>query len=150
MALDLNVDWDDADPAEVLARVRRAGDEEIATALAGDHRDQTLRAVFGLMGRYLDPERARDVDATIHFKVWDRPGGGYDHYELAIRDGRCVVSETPGDDATVTIKGRAADLINVAVGDANPIKLGFQGRLRVVGDLNFARKIASLFRLPAD
>ena len=149
MALDLNLDWSTADPADVLDRVRGADDDDIAAALSGDRRDEILRSVFALMGAYLDPERARGIEATIHFKVWDRPDGGYDHYELAIADGACVLSESPGEDATVTIKGRAADLIRVAVGDANAVKLAFRGRLRVVGDLNFARKVPDLFRLPS-
>jgi alkyl sulfatase BDS1-like metallo-beta-lactamase superfamily hydrolase len=148
MALDLNVDWAGTDPAEVLAQVRNASDDEIAAALAGDERDQVLRNVFGLMARYIDSDRARGVEAAIHFKVWDRPGGGYDHYELRISDGAGIVSEAPGDDATITIKGRAADLIRVAVGDANAVKLAFRGRIRVLGDLNFARRVPDLFRLP--
>jgi hypothetical protein len=148
MALDLNLDWATVDPTQVLARVRHASDEEIAAALAGDDRDQILRNVFGLMAGYVDPERARGTDARIHFKVWDRPGGGYDHYELRVLDGTAGVSVTPGDDATITIKGRAADLIRVAVGDANPVRLALRGRIRVLGDLNFARKLTNLFRLP--
>lgn len=148
MALDLDLDRADSDPAAVLAQVRRADDDEIAEALAGDRRDAILRTVFGLMGEYLDPERAAEMEKTIHFKVWDRPDGGYDHYELAIADGACALSETPGSDPTVTIKGRAADLIRIAVGDANAVKLAFRGRLRVDGDLNFARKVQDLFRLP--
>jgi SCP-2 sterol transfer family len=149
MALDLNVDWATVDPAEVLAQVRAASDEEIAAALAVEDRDQILRSVFGLMAGYVDPERARGTDARIHFKVWDKPGGGYDHYELRILDGTAGVSATPGDDATITIKGRAADLIRVAVGDANPLRLALRGRIRVLGDLNFARKLTDLFRVPS-
>ena len=145
MGLDLNVDWASADPAAVLAEVRAASDEEIAEALSGPERDAVLRNVFSLMARELDPERARGVDATIHFKVWDRPGGGYDHYELAIAEGAAKVSDSPGGNPTLTIKGRAADLIRVAVGDANAVKLAFRGRLRVLGDLNFARKVPDLF-----
>jgi putative sterol carrier protein len=147
MALDLNVDWATVDPADVLAEVRRASDEEIAAALAGPERDHVLRHVFELMARELRPERAQGVNAAIHFKVWDRPGGGYDHYELAIADGAAKVSDTPGDDPTLTIKGRAADLIRVAVGDANAVKLAFRGRIRVLGDLTFARKVPDLFRV---
>jgi putative sterol carrier protein len=147
MALDLNVDWATVDPAQVLAEVRHASDEEIAAALAGPERDQILRHVFELMARELDPERARGVDAKVHFKVWDRPGGGYDHYELAVVDGVAAVSDAPGDHPTLTIKGRAADLIRVAVGDANAVKLALRGRIRVLGDLNFARKVPDLFRV---
>ena len=147
MALDLNVDWATADPAAVLADVRSASDDEIAAALAGDDREAILRNVFGLMTRELNPERAQDMDATIHFKVWDRPGGGYDHFELVIAHGAATLSETPGHDATLTIKGRAADLIRVAVGDANAVRLALRGRIRVLGDLNFARKVPELFRV---
>jgi putative sterol carrier protein len=146
MALDLNVDWSAADPRALLDEVRAASDEEIEAALAGPEREQILRNVFVVMARELDPERARGVDATIHFKVWDRPGGGYDHYELRIADGEASVSDTPAAEPTLTIKGRPADLIRVAMGDANAVKLAFRGRLRVLGDLNFARKVPEFFR----
>jgi hypothetical protein len=148
MALELNVDWATADPAEVLRTVRAASDDEIAAALSGPERDEILRNVFGLMARYVDPERARGIEATIHFKVWDRPGGGYDHYELAVADGNARVSDAPSDGATITVKGRAADLIRVAVGDANAVRLALRGRIRVLGDLNFARKLPDLFGIP--
>ena len=64
MALDLNVDWATVDPAEVLARVRKASDEEIAAALSGDDRDEILRSVFGLMAGYVDPERTRGTGTS--------------------------------------------------------------------------------------
>ena len=148
MALDLNVDWAETDPADVLRQVRAADDEEIAEALSGPDRDQILRNVFGLMARYVDPERARGTDAVLHFKVWDKPDGGYDHYELVFADGVCTLSEEPEHEATLTVKGRAADLLRLAVGEASPVKLAFQGRIRAVGDLGFGRKMPQLFAVP--
>ena len=148
MGIDLNVDWSKADPADVLRQVRAADDDEIADALSGTDRDEILRNVFGLMARYVDPERARGSNGVLHFKVWDKPGGGYDHYELVFEDGVCTLSEKPEHEATLTIKGRAADLLRVAVGEASPVKLAFKGRIRAVGDLGFGRKMPQLFAVP--
>ena len=150
MGLELNVDWATADPGEVLWQVRAADDAEIEAALAGDDRHAILRGVFGLMAGYVDPERAGGINGVLHFKVWDKPGGGYDHYEIVIADGAATLSETPQTEPTLTIKGRAADLLRVAVGEASPVKLAFKGRIRAIGDLGFGRKLPQLFAVPGN
>lgn len=148
MALDLDIDWEDADAAEILAEVRAADDEEIEAALATHRRERILRSVFGLAADHVDPDKARGLDDALHFKIWDRPDGGYDHLEIVIAAGAGSLSAEPTRDPRLTIKGRAADLIRVATGDRSAMKLALSGRLRAVGDLGFARTLVGLFQIP--
>ena len=42
-----------------------------------------------------------------------------------------------------------SDVLRAEVGDANPVRLALRGRIRVLGDLNFGRKLTDIFRLPS-
>ena len=87
------------------------------------------------------------VDAVIHVKLWDRPGGGYDHRELVIEDGACTASDAPEHEPRLTLKVRPTDLRRIVTGDAGPRRLALQGRLRVLGDFKFGMKLTDLFDL---
>lgn len=148
MTLRLDNDIANMDPAKLLAEVRDAGDDEIDELMAGEHREGLLGKVLELMQDHFDPSVAPGVEAIIHFKVWDKPGGGYDHLEIVIENDECRISPEPGEHARVTIKARPADIVRIALGDASGFKLAIRGRLRVLGDIGFARKLPDLFPLP--
>ena len=46
--------------------------------MAGEYRKTILDDLFGRMADHVEPERVAEVDAVLHFKIYDRPGGGYD------------------------------------------------------------------------
>ncbi len=148
--LNLDLDWGapDLDPGAILARVRALDNNSIEAALATPDRDRILRGIFGAVASIVDPVKANGIDAAIHFKIWDRPGGGYDHLEIVVVDGSGTLSPIPSRQPKLTIKGRASDLMRVALGEANPIRLGLARRIGVAGDLGFARKLDGLFDLP--
>ena len=58
-------------------------------------RELIIDALIAHMAANFRPEAAGDLDAVIQVKLWDKPGGGYDHRELVIRDGCCEVSDEP-------------------------------------------------------
>ena len=58
------------------------------------------------MGEHLKPEAAQGVDAVVHWKILDRPDGGYDHYELVIKDGEATVTDEPAARAARDLHGR--------------------------------------------
>ena len=87
------------------------------------------------------------VDAVIHVKLWDRPGGGYDHRELVIADGACTASDQPEHEPRLTLKISPVDLRRIVTGDAGPKRLALQRKLTVLGDLKFGMKLTGLFDL---
>jgi len=112
-----------------------------------ESRERIIDALVAHMAGRLRPEAAGDLHAVLQVKLWDRPGGGYDHRELVIDNGSCTVSETPGDDPDLTLKVRPGDLRRIVSGEAGPKRLAFGGRLRVLGDIRLAMRLTDLFDL---
>jgi hypothetical protein len=126
-----------------------AMDRDAFEALMADpaERERVIDALVDHFAGAFRPEAAGDLDAVIHIKLWDRPGGGYDHRELIIRDGACTPSSTPSEDPRLTLKVRPVDLRDIVTGAAGPKRLAFKGRLRVLGDLGLGMRLTSLFDL---
>jgi putative sterol carrier protein len=133
---------------DFAALVANASDEQLAEGMNGAGREAALQEIFGRMAEHLDPQRAKGQDAVIHFKILDRPDGGYDHFELVIRDGKATVSQTPGEQPRVTIKVGPVDFLKLITNQASGPGLFMTGKLKLEGDLMFAAQIVSLFRIP--
>lgn len=133
-------------PARVYAQITELDEDAFALLMAEQEtRDRVIDVLVQHMAALYkgDPQ----VDAVIHVKLWDRPGGGYDHRELVIADGVCTASETPTHDPRLTLKIRPTDLRRIVTGDAGPKRLAFQRRLTVLGDVRFGMKLSDLFDL---
>jgi putative sterol carrier protein len=126
-----------------------AMDREEFEAMMADPaaRDRVIDALVEHFAGAFRPDAAGDLDAVIHIKLWDRPGGGYDHREIVIRDGACTPSAAPSEEPRLTLKVRPTDLRDIVTGAAGPKRLAFKGRLRVLGDLGLAMRLTSLFAL---
>lgn len=130
--------------AEVLALDDKAFDALMAEQAS---RDEVIDAMVAEFASRLRPDKAAGLDAVLHVKLWDRPGGGYDHRELVIRDGACTVSPEPSEDPTLTLKIRPGDLRKIVTGKANTKMLAIRGKLRAIGDLGLALRLTDLFDL---
>ena len=135
----------DATPAEIYERVAvMDGDEFDELMSEPEARTRIIDAMVEHMASLFRPEKAEGVDAVIHIKLWDRPGGGYDHAELRIADGECVVRE-PGGEPDLTLKVRPGDLRKMITGESGPRRLAIKGRLRAVGDVGLGLKLPDMF-----
>jgi putative sterol carrier protein len=138
-----------ADEAQLAKFVADASKDDLAQLMAGEYRKTILDDLFGRMADHLDPDRVRDVDAVIHFKIYDRPEGGYDHYEVVFASGAVSVTDAPERKARTTIKAKPADFLKLASGNANGPALYMLGKLKIDGDVLFASRIAGFFRIPS-
>lgn len=138
----------DASPDAVFAAIRGLDDDEFAALMAAtESRKRVIDALVQHLADRFRPDRADGLDKVIHVKLWDRPGGGYDHRELLIRDGACTASAEPVADPDLTLKVRPEDLRRIVTGAAGPKRLAFQGRLRVIGDIRLGLGLTDLFDL---
>lgn len=138
----------DAAPDAVFAAIKELDDDEFAALMAvTESRERVIDALVEHLAERLRPERAEGLDKVIHVKLWDRPGGGYDHRELLIRDGACTASATPAEQPDLTLKVRPEDLRRIVTGQAGPKRLAFQGRLRAIGDIRLGLGLSDLFDL---
>jgi hypothetical protein len=139
-----------ADPAAVFRAVTGMREDEFARLMEDPaSRERVIEAIIAHLAGMFRAERAGDVDAVIHLKLWDRPGGGYDHFELVIADRTCVVSAEPSYEPQLTLKVRPSDLHLLVTGQAGALGLALKGRVRVVGDLDLGAKLPDLFEFDA-
>ena len=138
----------DAAPAVVYRHLLALDDKEFNRLMAEqDSRDKLIDALVAHFATLVRPDKTKGVDAVIHVKLWDRPGGGYDHRELVIHDGSCVASPTPSHEPRLTLKVRPEDLRAIVSGKAGPKRLALRGKLRVLGDIPFGLKLTEFFDL---
>jgi putative sterol carrier protein len=117
--------------------------------MSGPHRQAVLDALISYFSSFFRPEHAEGVDAVLHVKLWDKPEGGYDHYEIVIRDGTCTISDDPdADEPDLTIKVRPTDLLGIVLDRTGPRRLALRGRLRVLGDLGLGMRLGEMFVFP--
>jgi putative sterol carrier protein len=134
--------------SDVYAQVAAMDREDFEALMAEPaERERVIDALVEHFAGAFDPDAAGDLHAVIHIKLWDRPGGGYDHRELVIHDGTCTPSSEPAEKPRLTLKVRPADLRDIVTGTAGPKRLAFKGRLRVIGDMGLAMRLTSLFDL---
>ena len=137
------------DPAEFARLIAQTPDARLEEGMRTVFRTLVLDEIFSRMERHFDPARAPRVQAVIDWKVLDRPEGGYDHYRVTIADGACTVVRDPGKGrARVTIRVKPVDFLKLVTGNANGPALMLRGRLRIEGDLLFARRLQNLFEIP--
>jgi hypothetical protein len=131
-------------PAEVYRQVERLDEDEFAELMEDpDTREPIIDSlVEHFAGTYVGDE---DVEAVIHVKLWDRPGGGYDERELVLSGGTCTASATPEHEPRLTLKIRPTDLRKIVTGEAGPRRLALTRRLSVLGDIRFGMKLQDLF-----
>jgi putative sterol carrier protein len=138
----------EAPAAEIYSALNRMDDDTFDALMShAEDRARVIDVLVEHMAGQFRPEQAKDVDAVIHVKLWDKPGGGYDHRELVIHDGTCQVSAKPGEDADLTLKVRPSDLRGIITGRTGPRRLPLRGRLRVLGDLALGMKLSEYFDL---
>ena len=136
--------------ADQLAKlVAGASDEQIAEGMSNpEGRKTTLDEIFRRMGEHVEPSKAKGHDAVVHFKILDAPGGGYDHYEVVIENGKATITDEPAREPRVTFSISPVDFIRLVSGNAAGPMLFMTGKLKIEGDLMFASTMTSLFRIP--
>ena len=140
------IDLESADPAAIYAAIAEMDDDEFDQLMVDpEKRPRVIGAMVDHMVTLFRPDHAEGIDAVIHVKLWDKPGGGYDHFELLIADRNCRISEPPEREPDLTLKVRPGDLRKLVTGESGPRRLALKGRLRVLGDLGLGMKLPELF-----
>jgi hypothetical protein len=125
--------------------VAGASDEELATLMSGPRREQLLGEAFARLEQRLAPLSGEEL--VTHWAIRERPGGGDDTWELALRDGS--VSAAPGASgaAQVGFSVRPTQFLELVTGHASGAQMLSRGQLRLTGDVVAARRIADLLPL---
>jgi putative sterol carrier protein len=140
----------EADASQLAAMVGQVPDEQLAEALADQQgRKLILDEIFKRMGEHVEPSQVEGVDAVVHFKITDAPGGGADTYEVVIREGRVQVSDEPTvESPRVTITMAPVPFLKLVTGRQSGPVMFMTGKLKLEGDVMFASRLTSFFRIP--
>ena len=144
-----------ADADQLAALAGQMSDEDLAAAMSdADTRKRILGEIFGRMADHADPAQIKDVDAVVHFKITDAPGGGADGavgvYEAVIKDGGITVNEEPTSDSPkMTMTAGPVPFLKLVTGQEAGPTLFMAGKLKIEGDLMLATQMTSFFRIPS-
>jgi putative sterol carrier protein len=109
-----------------------------------------LNEIFKRMAEHVEPGQIEGVDAIVHFRITDSPAGGHDVYEVVIKDGAVTVNEEPmADSPKVTISTAPVPFLKLVTGQQSGPVLFMTGKLKLDGDVMFASRMTSFFRIPS-
>ena len=136
------------DEAQLVQIVAGATDQQLEELMASEARKDILDDVFRRMADHVDGDRARDVTTVLHWKIYDRPEGGYDHYEVVLEGGTCTVSESPSREPAVTLKLKPVHFLKLVSGHASGPTMFMTGKLKLEGNVMLASRLTSMFHIP--
>ncbi|MGH8794646.1 MAG: SCP2 sterol-binding domain-containing protein [Stackebrandtia sp.] len=141
------VDLTSITPTDFARLVRNAPEDQLGEVMSDpDIRGKVLDEVFSRMGgQYAGNKK---ISAVVHWKILDRPGGGYDCYETVLESGGCVVNSEPRNEPRVTVKLTGEQFLKLASGNGSPTTMFFTGKLKLSGDIGFAAGLSNLFNIP--
>src|SRR4051812_48708913 len=148
MTAEPTIEPEGVDAAAFASQVKQVSDDDLRSLMASDMRGQVLDEIFRRMVEHFRPDRAQGVEAVIHWKILDRPDGGYDHYEFVIHDGRATLAHPPERDSTLEFKIGPVHFLRLVTGNAAGPLLFMTGKLKIKGDLALAARAPGFFEIP--
>jgi putative sterol carrier protein len=146
----------EADASELAALASQASDEQLAEAMSDpENRRRVLDEIFGRMADHADPNQIKDVEAVVHFKIKrdggeDGGDGGVDVYEAVIKDGQITINEEPTTDSPkMALTAAPVPFLKLVTGQESGPAMFMTGKLKIEGDLMFASRMTSFFRIPS-
>jgi putative sterol carrier protein len=141
-------DFSQLSAEEFAGLIATASDEQLAEGMSGPGREFALKEIFNRMAEHVNADKIKGQNAVIHFKILDRPDGGYDHFEVVLRDGDVSVTDEPKEEPRVTIKVPPVEFLKLISNQASGPGLFMTGKLKLEGDIMYAAQITSFFRIP--
>ncbi|MGH3758694.1 SCP2 sterol-binding domain-containing protein [Actinophytocola sp.] len=130
--------------------VSRASTAQLEHLMAHGHlRHVVFGEIFRRMSAHVDPVRAADLHAVVHWRFTGGSGdGGYDRFQTMIESGEATSGRHPTADARVTLTLSPVDFLRAVTGTVNVALLFMRGKVKVRGDLAFAAGLINYFDLP--
>src|SRR4051794_17182321 len=148
MTAEPTIEPEGVDAAAFASQVSQVSDDDLRALMASEMRRQVLDEIFRRMVEHFRPDRAGGVEAVIHWKILDRPDGGYDHYEFVIEDGRALLNERPERSPTLVFRIGPVPFLRLVTGNAAGPLLFMRGKLKIQGDLALAARAPGFFEIP--
>jgi putative sterol carrier protein len=137
--------------ADGFARlVGGASSQQLERMMRTHARRPLLGAIFSQMPGQVDRKRAAQMEeALVRWQITEGPNGRVDVYELLLADGRCRTTRGESDrEPQLTITADGVEFLRLITGNSDPMRAYFSGKVRLAGDVMFAAKLQTLFRIP--
>jgi putative sterol carrier protein len=106
---------------------------------------RTIVEIMQRMPTALIAEKARGVDAVVHFKFTGAEAG---EWNAVIRGGECTVAQgLPRSRPTISITADSADFVRVLTGELDGPRAVMEGKLKLGGDILLAPRLLQLFKV---
>ncbi|HEX9767226.1 MAG TPA: SCP2 sterol-binding domain-containing protein [Nitriliruptorales bacterium] len=129
--------------------VRDNDDHTIRNFINSDAREFVLTEIFRQMEGQFQPPRVPLPRLVVHWKILDRPGGGYDHFEVGFKGRRITINNPPRwDRPNLTFRVDGVNFLKLVTGNAHPVKMVRDGRLSLQGLYPVALLFDRLFERP--
>ena len=148
MTADSTIEPEGVDAAAFAGQVKQVSDDDLKALMSSEMRGQILDEIFRRMVQHFRPDRAHGVEAVIHWKILDRPEGGYDHYEFVIEQGQASLHHPPQRESTLEFRIGPVHFLRLVTGNAAGPMLFMTGKLKIKGDLALAARAPSFFEIP--
>jgi putative sterol carrier protein len=136
-------------PEDFAKTVKDMSNGEVTEVMRGEHRVAILDAVFARFPTLFRPDRAAGVSSTTQFRITGGPDDHpHDTYEIVIDDGRCEISDEPGESYDVSLMMAPPEFFKMVTGRGNPTVMVMRGKIKVKGDIAAAAKFPTLFDIP--
>ena len=140
---------DGADASQLAAMIGQVTDEQLAEGMANpEGRRMVLDEIFKRMSEHAEPSQIKGIDAVVHFEISGAPDEGTDIYEAVIREGKVEVSDDLTEQPDVKITTAPVPFLKLVTGQQSGPVLFMTGKLKLEGDVMFASRLSSFFRIP--
>ena len=106
--------------------------------------ESTLSEFMTRMQAAFVPEKATGIDATVQLKLTGAQAG--DWY-VTIKDSKCSVTQGTAPAAKLTVTADSDNFFKIFSGQLDGMQAFMQGKLKLLGDMNLAMKLLSLFKM---
>ena len=90
------------------------------------------------------PDKAVGVDTVFQYHLTGEEAGDW---IITIKDGKCKVAEGITENPKLTVTADAREFGDILLGKIDPMAAFMQGKLQLKGDLNYALKLTSFFKM---
>ena len=129
---------------ELAALIDGRSDDEITEGIQSRGVETALDDIFHGMVDAFMPEKAGDKSAVIAYEI--DVGGTTHAYHLKIAGGKCAMVKGAPDQARTTLVLAVPDFLRLISGKQNGMMAFMTGRLKLRGDMMFARTMQGWFR----
>ena len=135
-------------PIEFVTLVKGMSDQEIRDDLGGEHRLETLHAIFARFPHQFRPDKAGDRTARIDFRITGGPDDSSDTWAVIVDRGPCTVEHGASENADLSLMLGPAEFLKLITGTGNPAMMFMMGKVKARGDLGLASGLSNWFEAP--